>query len=100
MDITKEEQQRQEFRSLLLDLATSQTLLEDKFERYNFYQRLEGLYYSPDGEDKGFRHYYSDIFSVLVQIKQDEKFGSIDVLGQNLGEIRKGYQPKNQDVNG
>ena len=99
MDITKEEQQRQEFRNLLLDLATSQTLLEDKYERYNFYQRLESLYYSTDA-DKEFRHYYSDIFSVLVQIKQDDKLGSIDILGQNLGEIRKGYQPKNQDANG
>lgn len=64
------------------------------------YIRLEKLYYSPR-EDKMFRHFYSDIFSVLLEIKQSSKdIGSIDVLGQNLDVLRKGYNAINYDADG
>lgn len=55
------------------------------------------LYYSPDSQE-GFRHFYSDIFAVLTQIQSGTKQGSIDILGQNLLEIRKGYQVLNTDI--
>lgn len=92
----KEEQQRSQFRELLADLSNSQEILQSASERSKIYKRLEDLYHTKNPKDT-FRHYYSDIFSVLSSIQQGDLPGSIDVLGQNLMEIRKGYQPKNYD---
>lgn len=94
----QEELQRQEFRNILFALAESQERLKDKAERFNIYKRLEKLYAPANGET--FRHFYSDIFSVLTTIKQGDKPGSIDILGQNLAEIRKGYRAKNTRQDG
>ena len=99
MDITREEQQRDEFRGILLELSESQLSLKEKGDRSRVYQQLEKLYYAPAGQE-GFRHFYSDIFAVLTQIQSETKQGSIDILGQNLLEIRKGYQVLNTDENG
>lgn len=97
MDLVKEEAQRQEFRAILYDLAKSQELLANKMVRASFYTRLEALYHTPSNGVR-FRHFYSDVFSVLSTVKQGDADGSIDVLGQNLAEIRKGYQAnKNKD---
>ena len=99
MDLTREEQQRKEFRSILFDLAELQFSLKDAASRSKVYQRLEKLYHTPEGAEK-YRHFYSDIFIVLTQIQQGDYPGSIDILGQNLAAIRKGYQPINTDENG
>lgn len=64
-----------------------------------FYQELEKLYYAA-AKDDCYRHLYSDIFLVLTQIQQGNMPGSIDVLGQNILEIRKGYQAANYDADG
>lgn len=61
MDITSEENNREEFRKILLDLSKSQETLRDASERARFYVRLENLY-QPDKNGIQFRHYYSDIF--------------------------------------
>lgn len=100
MDLIKEEAQRQEFRDILSFLAKSQETLADKAARATIYMRLEKLYYAPQKEDC-FRHFYSDVFSVLATIKQDDVEGDINVLGQNLAEIRRGYQAnRNKDEQG
>lgn len=99
MDFAQEERQREEFRSILFDLAESQFSLKDKSDRSKMYQRLERLYYSPSGENL-YRHFYSDIFIVLTAIQQGDRPGAIDILGQNLAEIRRGYQALNTDQNG
>ncbi len=91
-----EEQQRKDFREILYDLAKNQELLANPGERYNIYKRLEALYHSPNSE-KRFRHFYSDIFSVLTRIKNEPNLGNIDTLGQNLDYIRRNYNPKNKD---
>lgn len=91
MDLTRENQQRAEFRNLLFDLAKSQEILQDRSNRFTMYKRLEAIYDAPDNE-KRFRHFYSDIFSVLTQIQQDPTLGNIDILAQNLDVIRNGYQ--------
>ena len=91
MDLTRENQQRAEFRNLLFDLAKSQEILQDRSNRFAMYKRLEAIYDAPDNE-KRFRHFYSDIFSVLTQIQQDPTLGNIDILAQNLDVIRNGYQ--------
>ncbi|MCQ2538281.1 MAG: hypothetical protein MJ124_07770 [Lachnospiraceae bacterium] len=93
MDLTRENQQRNEFRNLMLDLAKSQDILQESSNRFAMYKRLEALYDASDNE-KRFRHFYSDIFAVLTEIQRNTDLGSIDVLAQNLDEIRRGYQAK------
>lgn len=99
MDLIKESQQRKEFCDILLSLAKSQDLLEDHYYRSNMYKRLESLYDS-ETKDKRFRHFYTDIFSVLTQIQQNPDLGDINILAQNLAEIRSGYQPQNKSSDG
>lgn len=96
MDISREKKQRNEFCNILFTLAKSQELLQDAGERSAMYKRLEALYYSKDDEEK-FRHFYSDIFSVLTQLQLDSTLGDMNILGQNLMMIRAGYQPQNKD---
>ncbi|PAK19118.1 hypothetical protein CJO36_09145 [Megasphaera elsdenii] len=99
MDFSKEEEKRKEFREILFNLAKSQISLKEKSERASIYKRLEALYYDA-GSEKRYRHFYSDIFAVLTQIHQPDFFGSIEILGQNILEIRKGYRAMNQDEHG
>ena len=98
MDLTKEQAQREEFCKILFELAKNQEMLQDKSTRYAMYKRLEALYYSPNKEDR-YRHFYSDIFTVLTQIQQapNQNQGDINILGQNLSLIRAGYNPQNRD---
>lgn len=79
----KEEQQRKEFRDILFELAKSQEKFQDASYRVDMYKRLELLYDAPT-PDKTFRHFYSDIFSVLTQIQNNPELGDINILGQNL----------------
>lgn len=99
MDLSKENEQRKEFRSILLDLSSNQKMLQDANIRYEIYRRLEALYYAPEGSDC-FRHFYSDIFMVLTEIKNKNSDNDINILGQNLSVLRKEYQVKNTDKNG
>lgn len=92
-------EKRQEFRLILLELSADQEILKEPKKRSSFYLRLEKLYYAPDNE-KRFRHFYSDIFSVLTQINDGDDQGSIDVLGQNMDILLCGYQAKNSDDEG
>lgn len=96
MDSVQEDRKREEFCSILFDLAVSEFSLKDASSRSKIYQRLEKLYYSSSG-DGNFRHFYSDIFIVLTAIQQHDRPGSVDILGHNLGEIRRGYQAINTD---
>ena len=96
MDLTKETEQREEFQAILFELSKSQENLQDAYYRKMMYKRLEFLYYE-DSQKKRFRHFYSDIFSVLSQVKQNSKLGDINILGQNLEIIRNGYKPQNKD---
>ncbi len=62
------------------------------------YKRLESIYIElEDGEE--FRHYYSDIFVVLSDIDTNPEKGDIDVIGQNLYIIKKGYDPEKAEHN-
>lgn len=96
MDLSKESQKRREFQAVLLELAKSQQCLQSPGDRANMYKRLEDLYRASQ-DVKHFRHFYSDIFSVLSQIHQDATLGNLEILGQNLEVIRKGYMP---NING
>lgn len=99
MDLNLESAKRQEFRDILVTLASSQAILEQKKQRAATYKDLEELYGSSSDNCK-FRHFYSDIFPILTAIKNDPNMGDLDVLCQNLDIIRKGYQVKNLDNDG
>lgn len=62
-------------------------------------KRLESLYDAKPSE-KRFRHFYTDIFSVLTQVQQNSQLGDINILGQNLDVIRNGYNPQNKASDG
>lgn len=99
MDLSEESQKRKRFQQILRELAKSQDVLKEKSARAKMYRRLEELYDSPDGEHR-YRHFYSDIFGILTEIKNDATLGDINILGQNLSEIRKGYRVQNTRENG
>ena len=102
MNTKHEEERRVEFRNILYELASSSEILKEPPKRAEFYKRLEAVYHTPVKDVGKFRHYYSDVFSVLTQIQSDDSTDStIQVLGENLGVIRNGYQPNyNTDSNG
>lgn len=92
MDVKHQDELRTRFKNLLFDLAFDQDALDEalgKKRRSNFYQELERLYW-----DEDFQHFSSDIFVVLCEIKRDNQKGDINILGQNLELIRRGYQKK------
>lgn len=99
MNLIKERQQRKEFCDILLELSKSQELLRDATYRFNMYKRLEALY-DAEPNAKQFRHFYTDIFSVLTQVQQNPELGDINILGQNLDIIRNGYNPQNKSTDG
>ena len=96
MDWIKEKNARNELKRILFDLSESQDMLCDASVRAQIYVRLEKLYCVGQG-DEGFYLFQSDVFSVLYTVAQGDQPGSIDILGQNLEQIRKGYQAKNTD---
>lgn len=85
---------------LLVTLAQSENLLSDKNARKDIYKELEDIYYSPD--EDGFRHYYSDIFAQLFEIRSDESSsnGSTAILLDNLRFLNEHYKAINTDKNG
>lgn len=91
--------QREEFKKILIKLANSSTFLKDPNERKEFYRKFEGIYYI--NKNERFRHFYSDIFGLLVEINSDNSLdsGDIEILGGNLTFLVKNYQPMNYDEN-
>ena len=97
MNIEKYDEKRENFRTLLLKLASSQTELHSIKEKKKIYLELEDIYI---GNNESFRHFYSDIFSVISAIDRQVTFGNVEVLSQNMDIIRKGYHPMNKDNTG
>lgn len=96
MNIAEEDAKRIQFQHLLIDLA--KTKCPSKEKQADFFKQLEDLYHVP-GDKRGFRHFYSDIFTSLLYIqKNDPNFGSPEFLLLNLDDLRKNYVPeKNVD---
>lgn len=99
MEKAWEDQKRDKFKQLLFELARSQELLRDSGKITEFHEEFEALYYSAN-ENCRFRHFYSDIFFVLTDIKKSPEKGDINTLAQNLQIIRESYSPCRLDVNG
>lgn len=99
MILTKEETQRKEFRDILFELSKNQKFLKSASYCSGMYRRLEALY-DTEPTEKGFRHYYSDIFAVLVEVKSNPDLGDINILGQNLNALKSHYKVKNKAADG
>ncbi len=96
----KEEEKREQFRTMLFDLSKSESLFRNANERVRYYKLLEDIY-APDSDGNKFKHYYSDIFSVLTEIHQNSaQNGNINVLGQNVENLKRNYRAKTPDTNG
>lgn len=95
MDLSLEERKRKEFQELLLDLGKEEAAATPQ-KRSAIYKRIEELY-EPSSKHP-FRHYYSDIFRVVVQIKRGKSQGDMEYLGLNLQQLRQGYQAKRYDA--
>lgn len=80
---------------LLSRLAQSDDLLSNANARSSIYKEFETIYYSPNGD--GFRHYYSEIFAKLFEIKSDETLsnGSTETLLNNLRFLAEHYKSIN-----
>lgn len=87
MDLKYEEKMREKFCNLLKELSKSQVQLKNNNSKNKYYRQLEYLYH-PNSDLELFRHYYSDIFSILTSLSED---CSVDVLGQNLSILYSNY---------
>lgn len=92
-----EETQRQTFREILFLLACPKANLADKNFRTDIYKQLECLYIPKEGRP-AFRHFYSDIFTVLTMLQRGDKPGTIDTLGENLFLLRDMYREEKPDT--
>lgn len=90
VSVSEKDDRRNRLIQLLFRMAGSQKMMRTMDERQAVYKELEDIY--DDGTEKGFRHYYSDIFSVLSQIDSTLKMGDTEILSQNMNIIQKGYK--------
>lgn len=85
-----EAKKRSEFKKILFDLAADNEITDSKSIYDKYHTKFEELY-KPDVNGKEFRHFYSDIFFVLTQIKLKDKPGEINVLGERIGLLRDAW---------
>ena len=94
----KDDTKRKDLNNILLELAKGESFNQDKARKCSVYRRLEYIYYNSNGNN--FRHYYSDMFSVIVMIHNDQRVGDVNTLCANLADIMCGYRPMNNDQYG
>ena len=85
-----EAKKRSEFKKILFDLAADNDITDSKSIYDKYHTKFEELY-KPDVNGKEFRHFYSDIFFVLTQIKLNDKPGEINILGERIGLLRDAW---------
>lgn len=86
--MSSEAEKRQDFMSILIELSADQNVLSDSKATDKYFKRLEKIY------DESFRHYYSDIFSSLGLIVDDNGLDSLDILAQNIRTLKDVYAKK------
>lgn len=84
-----EQSKRDALDKLLYELASSQDILKEESAKRDFYIKIEDIYHNDN--DENFRHFYSDIFSLLTTIDGDPSIGDINVLAQNMAIIKDDY---------
>lgn len=75
---------RTDLRAILYGLASSLKFLENTTTLEGIFLKLEEIY--SDGQ---FRHYYSDIYSIITDVDSDPEKGNLDILSQNLLYIKE-----------
>nr|WP_314806812.1 hypothetical protein [uncultured Selenomonas sp.] len=81
-----------QMRDVLVLLASSLDVLQEAHKRNEVYRKLETIYYNPNKNVTGYRHFYSDIFIILMKIKNGEYKGTdIDTLAVNIKFIYENY---------
>ncbi len=88
MDMEEEQRKRREFREILFVLAKTEFPIGDDTIRDDIYKEFQKIY-GITGSQIKFRHFYSDIFSVLREIRQTPAMGTIDLLGENIFTLWK-----------
>lgn len=78
-----EKNYREYFRTTLYQLAKDQTILSDK-EKFKIIVHFLDIIY----KDGDFRHYYSDIYSIITSIDKDPSKGNLEILSQNISYIK------------
>ena len=78
-----EKNYREYFRTTLYQLAKDQTILSDKEKFKIIVHFLDIIYKVGD-----FRHYYSDIYSIITSIDKDPSKGNLEILSQNITYIK------------
>ena len=82
----------QKLRDILVLMASSLDVLKEAHKRNEVYHKLETIYYNPNNNVTGYRHFYSDIFIILMKIKNGEYKGTdIDTLAVNIKFIYENY---------
>lgn len=104
LDNSEINERSKQLKNLLSKLALSSELLSDEGKRNSVYKELESIYHLAN-DATGFRHYYSDIFAKMFDIKSDEKLasGTLENLIYNLRFINDHYHERkiiNMDENG
>lgn len=93
-----ENTKRDLFRNILMNLAQKPELISNPTNRLKIYEQLEDLYYDSIAQNC-FRHFYSDIFSILTIINNPSYNIAINDFGENISVLRKEYQPTRYDCN-
>ena len=78
----------------MFELARKEFPIGDGITRDKIYEKFHKIY-GISGLQMNFRHFYSDIFSVLSQIKQTSAIGSVDILGENISTLWEYYHSSN-----
>ena len=86
--MSSEAEKRQDFKNILIELSADQKVLSDSKASDKYFKRLEKIY------DESFRHYYSDIFSSLAMVVNDNGLDSLDILAQNIRTLKDTYAKK------
>lgn len=81
----------------LHELIEKLSELEGLKDTEQIFESLEDIYGNTDNS-KEFRHYYSEIFSTLLEIRKKKGDGSLAVITNNLRYIQESYVSKNHDV--
>lgn len=87
----RDKEKRTKLNEVLIELSKSDAIKCDE-DKYNFLCRIKNIYFNNGIQI--FKHYYSDIFPLLTNLKKTEN--NIDYVGENLNTILS-YCKENDD---
>lgn len=98
MDLSNNEnQKRKKFRDILMDLSDSFEYLKDEKTLKKIISELELLYLTTLENGKTFRHYYSDIYSIIPIITKEQDKDRLGALAYNVYYLKEQYPSKKDE---